>query len=186
MVRKRRLPPGLAGDVVRIGGFLAQRSHDLGAAALDRIGIEARLVEREPQKLDARLHAVPQHPDRAGDVVQAHRKAQLDGVGLDPLLEGGGIEFAGAVVEQGCGHVADAGLVGRVLAAAAREREIHRDQRQRAFMHQPGLDAAGRDHALDLGGVRGMSRRQQRCCHQNAEPVPGHERLSSRARVLTR
>jgi predicted Zn-dependent peptidase len=47
-------------------------------------------------------------------------------------------------------HVADSGLVGRVLARAAAEGIFHRHQRYGGVLHKPGLDAAGRDQMLDL------------------------------------
>ena len=66
-----------------------------------------------------------------------------------------GVERAGAFVEQVGHQVGDAGLVLRVLGGAAAEGEVDGDQRNRRIAHQPGLDAARADHALDLHRLRG-------------------------------
>ncbi len=104
-------------------------------------------------------------------------------------MEGLGIEIAGTFVEQAGDHVADAGLAGRVLGRAAAEGIFHRDQGHGGVLHEPGLDAAGRDQALDFRG--GMRRRRcqqgQRdaggndgCEARRANCKAGHERFSSR------
>ena len=68
-------------------------------------------------------------------------------------------------------HVADAGLVGRVLRRAAAERIFHRDQRHGGVLHEPGLDAAGRHQTLDFGGgVRRASRRSRSARSAAAPP----------------
>ena len=73
-------------------------------------------------------------------------------------MEGLGIEVARAFIDQVGDHVADAGLVGRVLGRAAAERVFHRDQRHGGVLHEPGLDTARRNQMLDLG--RGVRRRR--------------------------
>ncbi len=88
------------GDAARIGGLAPQAGQDLVAHAADRVGVEARLVERKPQQIEALLLAVAQQPDRAEEIVVGDREAQLGGVVLEPLMERLGVEFAGAVVEQ--------------------------------------------------------------------------------------
>jgi hypothetical protein len=87
-------------------------------------------------------------------MVAAGREAQLHGVLLDALLERLGVELAGAVVEQRGGQVRHARLDLGILVGAADEGEVHRDQRDGRIAHQPRLDAAGRLHHLDLGGLR--------------------------------
>ena len=70
-------------------------------------------------------------------------EAQLDGAAVETFMEGLGIQIAGAFVEQVGDHVADAGLVGRILGRAAAEGIFHRNQRHGGVLHEPGLDAAG-------------------------------------------
>ena len=62
---------------------------------------------------------------------------------FQPLMKGLAVEIAGAFVEQIGGKMGCAGLVGVVLAGAAMECVIQRDQRHRLLAHQPGLDTAG-------------------------------------------
>ena len=104
-------------------------------------------------------------------------------------MEGLGIEIAGAFIEQAGDHVADAGLAGRVLGGAAGEGIFHRDQRHGGVLHEPGLDAAGRDQPLDLCGRmrRARCERGQRnaggnegCEALRANWKMDHERFSSR------
>jgi len=64
------------------------------------------------------------------------------------------IQIARALIKQVGDQIADAGLVGRILRRAAAEGIFHRDQRYGGILHEPGLDAAGRDQMLDF--CRGM------------------------------
>ncbi len=91
--------------------------------------------------------------DRALEIVVRHREAQLDGVFLELLVKAARVERACALVEHRRHHVAGAGLALGVFVGAAEEREVQRDQRQRCVAHQPGLDAARRGDALDVGGM---------------------------------
>jgi hypothetical protein len=182
MVRESGLPPCPRGDAVRIGRLAPQLGNDLRAHAVDCVGVEARLVEREPQQVDALILAVAQHADRAVEIVAGHGEAKLDGVVLDPLLERLGGELAGALIQQSRRQVADACLDGGIFAGAAQEGEIERHQRQRRLAHQPGLDAARRHHAFDRGRCRRLCRRRGReqCRDErNEKPqTPDHDRLS--------
>ena len=83
MARKRGAPPRPVGDAARIGGLAPQPGQDLLAHAADRVGVEARLVEREPQQVEARLQAVLQQADRSVEIVLRDREAQLDGIVLE-------------------------------------------------------------------------------------------------------
>ena len=72
-------------------------------------------------------------------------------------MEGLGIEVTRAFIEQVGDQIADPGLVGRILRGAAAKGIFHRDQRHGGILHEPGLDAAGRNQMLDPG--RGLRRR---------------------------
>ena len=76
-------------------------------------------------------------------------------------MEGPGVEIAGSFVDQPGHHGGDARLVGRVLAGAAAEREVHGDQRNGRLLHQPDLDSGRAHHAVDLGGRGGRGRRDE-------------------------
>ena len=52
MVAEQRLRPEPAGDLVRIGFRLPQARQHLAADALHRLGVEARLVDREAEELE--------------------------------------------------------------------------------------------------------------------------------------
>jgi hypothetical protein len=81
-------------------------------------------------------------------------------------VKGLGIQFAGALVEQVGDQIADPGLVGGILGGAAAEGIFHRNQRHGGVLHEPGLDAAGRNQVLDPG--RGVRRRQSQRHHHQA------------------
>ena len=114
------------------------------------------------QQLEGLVLVVLQHPQRSAEIIPRRGEAEFDGAALETLVEGLGIEIAGPFVDQAGDHVADAGLAGRILARAAAEGILHRDHGDGGVLHEPGLDAAGRDQALDFRG--GMRRR--RCQQQ--------------------
>ncbi len=125
------------------------------AHALDRGAVEARLGQREPEQVERLVLVLGQRPQGAADIVAGRAQLQLDRLALQPVLEGGGVEIAGAFVERCDRHLGEPGLVGWILRGAAPDREIHRDQRHGRVAHQPEFDAAGAYDALDLGGCGG-------------------------------
>ena len=150
--------------------------------------LEARRGHRLAQQVEGFVPVVLEHPQRAAEVIPRRGKAELDGAAVEPLVEGLGIQFLGSLVEQAGDHVADAGLVGRILRRAAAEGIFHRDQRHGGVLHEPGLDAAGRNQALDLcRRVRRQGGEREEATAIGAPPdIPqpsgkmGHERFSSR------
>jgi len=123
-------------------------------------------------------------------MVASGPEGELDRLALELLVEGLGVERTGAFIEQRHHHAGDAGLVERVLGGAAGKGEVDGDQRHRGIAHQPGLDAARADHALDrhrLGrrGVRQHGAGDERGRHAGAEAAENgghgraHERFSS-------
>ena len=114
------------------------------------------------------------------EIVARDLEAEFDGVVFQPLVEGLAVEVAGALVEQVGGEVGGAGLVGLVLAGAAVESVIERDQRHGILAHQPGLDAGRADDLFDRhrrGGGRG--RQQREGGERGSGENPRHERFSA-------
>ncbi len=192
VAREGGLPPAQARHVVRIGRLAAQDPEGLAADALEVRRVQPRRVEGEAHHLEGRILVLGQGAQRAGEMIAVRREAELDRLGFQPLVEGLGVEIAGALVDHPGHQAGDAGLVGRVLAGAAAEREIHRDQRVRGFLHEPDLDAARTPHAFDLGRRgRRRHRDQQRSAEERASDdfwqavgrpdwhVSRHERFSS-------
>ncbi len=202
MVAKGDFQELAAGKRGRAGGVAPQAGHDLGANALDIGAVEMRRCQRHPQQVEGFVLVVLEHAQRAAEIIPRRTEAQLDGAAIETLVKGLGIEIARAFVEQIGDHVADAGLVGGILRRAAAEGIFHRDQRHGGVLHEPGLDAAGRNQTLDLGrGVRrGRGQRRQRDAGgqdetdapraELAERLVGsagiiHERFSSRFGVVS-
>ena len=74
-------------------------------------------------------------------------------------FEGRCTKRTGALVDDGGDHVCQARLAFGVKCRAAEERHFQRDDRVGVILDQPGLDAAGADHALHFHGAR-LNRRQ--------------------------
>ena len=108
-------------------------------------------------------------------------EAELDGLALEAIVKGVGIEIAGAFVEQRSDQVRGAGFAGRILSRAADEGKIDGDERDRRLAHQPGLDAAGAHHALD---GRGASRRGESNKRQRRATAPRRRRERLKAGVM--
>jgi hypothetical protein len=138
-----------ARQVVRAHGIALQPGQDLCARAFHRVRIEPRLGQRQPQIVEGLVAIVLEGPQSAAQKVTPRPEVELDGLALEPVLEGRGIVRPGALVEQAGRHVGHARLVGGILVGAAGEGKLHGDQRQSAVAHQPGFDAAGAHHPFD-------------------------------------
>lgn len=132
-----------AGQRRRIGGLAPQAREDLRANSLDIGALEARRCQRHPQQVEGFVPVIPEHAQRAAEIIPRRREAQLDGAAVEALVEGLGIKVAGAFIEQIRNHVADAGLAGRILRRAAAEGVFHRNQRHGGVLHEPGFDTSG-------------------------------------------
>ena len=143
MVAKGHFQELAAGQRRRVGGVALQVGNHLGANALDIGAVEMRRGQRHPQQVEGLVAGVLEHAQRAAEIIPRRTEAQLDGAAFEPFVEGLGIQFARALIEQIGDQTADAGLVGRVLRRAADEGIFHRDQRHGGVLHEPGLDAAG-------------------------------------------
>ena len=76
-------------------------------------------------------------------------------------------------------QIADAGFVGRVLRRAAANAKFHRNQRHGRVLHEPGLDAAGRNQMLDLGGGAARAPTSRRHCQASGNKEPNAPRARS-------
>ena len=156
-----------------------QPGQNLRAHALDRILIETRFGQREPQEIEhlvlvggERLQAC-EHDVAARVEIHAHGKSLL------ALLKGDRTERAGALVHHGGDEIGEAFLALRVLGGTAAEGKAHGDQRVGVTFDKPSLDAARADDALDLhvanlscGSARNDERRGSQSCavpHQGAK-----------------
>ena len=194
MAGERRCPPVAARHVVGADHLAPQPRHDLRAHALDRVSVEARLGQRKPQIVERFVAVLGKRAQGAAQIVASGAEAELDRLAFEPVVEGIGIEGAGAVVEQARCHMGDAGFVLRVLIGAAEEGEVDGDQRQGAVADQPRLDAERADHALDIhrsrrkGGKRdgGASNERDQAARGGAADPGIHERFSWAWVSLTR
>ena len=158
------------------GLMVSRCSRDMICARMrsTAVGIEARLGQREPQVVEGLVAVVLERAQRAAQIVAAGAEAELDRLALEPLLEGLGVEGAGALVEQAGRHVGDAGLARRVLVGAAEEGEIRRrsaaaaESRTSQASMPPGLTtrsiviacaAGAASHNADAGDQRGQRAR---------------------------
>jgi len=139
MAGERRCPPVAARHVVGADHLAPQPRHDLRAHALDRVSVEARLGQRKPQIVERFVAVLGKRAQGAAQIVASGAEAELDRLAFEPVVEGIGIEGAGAVVEQARCHMGDAGFVLRVLIGAAEEGEVDGDERQGAVADQPWL-----------------------------------------------
>jgi hypothetical protein len=149
---RTRLRPAIA-----LGSCSSRRSGPGPARARSTASASKRGSERARRSSSKPLVAVlRQRAHAAVEGVAPRAEGELDIGVAQPLLEGLRVEIAGALVEQAAGdHVGDAGQLFRILRRAAAEGDADADQRDRGLGHEPGLDAAGRDHALDVDGVGG-------------------------------
>ena len=162
MVAKGDFQEFAAGQRGRIGGVAPQPGKNLRANALVVGALEMRRRQRHPQQVEGLVLVILEHAQAAAEIIPRRTEAQFDGAAVKAFMERLGIEIARALIEQIGDHVADAGFAGRVLGRAAAEGIFHRDQRHGGVLHEPGLDAAGRNQTLDLGRGLRWRRRQRR------------------------
>ena len=166
---------------IYIDGVYLGRQHGLNAALLDIDRIEMRRRERQPQQLEGFILIGAQRAQRGRGLVAVGRKADLDRLGFDPLVEALGIEFPCPLVEQRRRHGGHAGFVYGILVGAAAERKIEGDQRYRRVLHQPCLDASRAHDALDRGRLGGKRRHQRRRNRHDGREEAQSARLKSTA-----
>ena len=157
--------PGERGDRFGIVLVEFEAGEDLGADALDRVGIEARLGEGEPRQVEHRVLVdgqrlkIAKHHIARGVEIHAHGEA------LRPLLEGQCVEVASALIHHRRDEISEPLLALVVLGGAAAKGEAHGDQGIGVTFDEPGFDAARtRDalkfHVASLSRGRGDAEQQ--------------------------
>ena len=144
-------------------------------------------VEREPQQVErlvlvlaSACAAMPRTWSRLG------AKLQLDRLVLQPLLERLGVEIAGAFVEQSRPSCRRApALSAGSCEEPPRKAKFERDQRHGRLAHQPGLDAAGADDALDLGGARQVRKPPPATARQQRRPSGAADSMAECALITS-
>ena len=175
MILEGEAIPGERGNLLGVVLVEFQPGDDLRAHALERIGIEARLRQGEAQQVERLVPVGGQHLHIAEHHVAAGVEVDAHGKRLQALLEGDGVELAGALVHHAGDEISEALLVFRVLGGAAAEGKAHGDQGIGVALDQPSLDAAGARDALDVHGVsrRCGKRREERKCSGKPKALPG-------------
>src|SRR6516165_10732553 len=100
MPRKGARPPVSARNVVGTGSLPLQPGHYLGAHALDRLGIKARLGQRKAKILEGFVAAFVERAQRAAQLVAPRLEADFDRAALEPIMEFHCVKGAGALIEQ--------------------------------------------------------------------------------------
>ena len=138
------------------------------ADALDRLGVEARLDQRQAQKLEGAAAMLAQGLELAGEAVALGIEREADRQVLELGPKRLAVERTRPLVDQARDHVGEALLAARVERRAAGEVDRHRQERNRWLAHQVGLDAARADHPLDLGRSTGRRARHEHAQCQGA------------------
>ena len=155
MLGKRRLPPDPVGDAVGLVVSRRSAGKNLRAHALDRVGVEARLRSAPGAADRSRPPAgrAASGPSR-GMCRGLTEKRSSTAVSSSRCWNALASRSPAPSSSSAAAMLRDARLDRGVLVGAAFEGEVHGDQRDRRLANQPGLDAAGRDHPLDVGGLR--------------------------------
>ncbi len=149
MIGEGRRPPLAARHVVRAHGLAPQPRHDLRAHALDRVGVEARLGQGEPQQVEGFVAVLLERAQGAAEIVAAGAEAQLDRLALEPVVEGLAVEGPAPSSSRLAVIWATPGLSAGSWSALPSMANSTAISGSGAVAHQPGLDAAGADDALD-------------------------------------
>ena len=160
MAGEQRFGQGAAGNPVRAGGGGAQIGQHLAADALD-IGrrIEARLAQGEPQQLEGRARACPtgcaasRREVSTSALKESCAAMASSSVGTASNRRGRRLRRA---APPSCGWRLPCRSGSSALPP--RKSEAHGDDRRGLVLHQPGANARGRDHFLDVDGARRATR----------------------------
>ena len=148
---------------------------NLSANALHGILVEARLGNREGKEFESLVFPVRKSRERSVEVILVGGEGHARGDFFHADLEGRGIEFARALVEQPRHHIGDARFSFRIGRGPALPGGFHHDHGNFVFLNQPGLDAAGAHHTLDIHRARRQGRKEnkaQKCCDAACHPAP--------------
>ena len=146
--------PLLGGDAVGIAGRIGEARLQLAADALDGVGIEARLAQRQRQQCGGLVAVLGQRLEAAVEGIARVLEAHAHGNLFYALLELLGREIACALIEHAGQEIRQALLALRVLGSSALEGKAQRDQRNAVLLDEPGRYPAGAFHHLNLHGLR--------------------------------
>src|SRR5262249_46190367 len=152
MATERECVPLVGGDAIGIACGVSKPRQQLPAHAFDSISIEARLAERQRQQGDRRIPVLGQRFQAAVEGVACIIEAHAHGDLFHALLEGLAVEITRAFVQHSRQKMGHAVFASGVLGAAALEGEAHADQRHGMLLDEPGRNAAGALHHLDVHG----------------------------------
>src|SRR4051794_12259618 len=152
-------------------GFIAEAGLPLGVeAGVAQLGTEAigcRLGEREPLRLEVRLHGCVE----GLDVVSLFQAGIVDGVG-DDRLDVAGQRFPGPAIGDEPEAVPDVVADGAVFLHLVELGDL--DDRQRVFLR---VDDAGLQRRIDFAELQAGRRGRQRLEHGDAERADRHPDL---------
>ena len=129
--------PVAVGESAGIVGDVAQAGVHVLAHPLERLLVESRRVDREPQKLGGAIEVLGQRAHPPAPMVAVAMERHLDRLLVERPVKGLRIEVSRALVEEPRHQRAKAGLVGRVLRRAAAHGEFERHQRHRIGADEP-------------------------------------------------
>ena len=156
MVGERGLPPDAVGDAVRVGGLAPQRRPAICARTRSSASASKRgCVEREPQQVEAlRPGARAACGSSRWKWSRPAEKRSSTAFSSSRCWNALASSSPAPSSSSDGDHVGDAGLASGSWLAPPRKAKSIATSGSDGVAHQPGLDAAGRHHALDLGGVR--------------------------------
>ena len=134
---------------------------------LDRLRIEARLVQGHAQQLECPLAMLGQRLQLAREGIAICLERQPDRTILELGAKRLAVEVARALVEQARDHVGQALLARGIESRAALEVQGKRQERDGVLGDQIGLDPARADHVLDLARGLPGRRRAERAGHHH-------------------
>ncbi len=150
MIGERRFIQRAAGQEIRVALVAADLRQDPATHPLDRFLVEPGLGQGQPGEIDGLVLGFHQRMDAAVEPVGRRGEADGDGVVGQTALEFLAVIGTGALVQHGRGQVGQTFLAGGIGFHPALEEELDRQQRNLGVLDQPGFDAAGADHALDV------------------------------------
>ncbi len=165
----------VGGDRGGIARVLRDGLEHLCAHALDRIGVEARMPERQRDEAEGVPRLRRQRADRQRQPVAVGRHRKLNGAVGDLGLIGFGSERAGAFVEQVRGEGGEAGLAGGIVGRAGGQRDADGDHRHGVIFLEPDLLVRPDVERARRGGDsgRGEAEREQQCEGERLHAGPG-------------
>jgi hypothetical protein len=143
----------LGGDAVGVPGRIGQARHQLGAHAVDGVGIEARLAERQRQQRHRLVAVLRQRLEAAVEGVAGVVEAHAHGDRLHALLELLGASSPAPSSSMPPRKCATPSLPSGAWTLPPLEGEAHGDQWDGVLLDEPGRYAAGAFDNLDFHGL---------------------------------